>query len=329
MNLLVLGGTKFLGRFVVDEALKRGHEVSIFNRGKTNPNLFPMVEKLCGDRDGEIVSLKGRKWDAIIDTCGYYPRVVKDSATLLSASCNVYMFVSSISVYKDFSKPGVSEEDDVITIENEQTEEITGETYGALKALCENEVKKAFPEGHVIIRPGLIVGPYDPTDRFTYWLRRIGKGGDVVAPEHPDASIQIIDVRDLASFMLGQLENKSVGTFNVTGPKEVLNLEEFLNTTKELINPKTSITWIKDEFLTKNGVQYWTDIPLYIPKGKDMDGFLNVNIEKALQAGLTTRPITETIKDTYDWSVSEVPYDQLKAGMKENQEREILTKCVN
>ncbi|MFD1738370.1 NAD-dependent epimerase/dehydratase family protein [Bacillus salitolerans] len=324
MKLLILGGTKFLGRHLVEEAMKRGHEVTIFTRGKTNGAIFDNVEKLKGDRDGDISILKGRKWDAVIDTSGYVPRIVKESATLLSTTCKVYTFISSISVYKDFSHSGITEDAEVATLDDESVEEITGETYGALKALCEQEVKKVFPEGHLIIRPGLIVGPYDPTDRFTYWPMRIGGGDEVVVPEDKDAPVQFIDARDLSCFIIQQLEKKTIGTFQVTGPKDTLTMGEFLDETKDLINPSVKFTSVEDDFFEENGIQYWKDIPLYIPKGKNMDGFSAVNIEKAIQYGLTCRPISETITDTYAWKNSESPGEELVVGLTKSKEKEIL-----
>jgi 2'-hydroxyisoflavone reductase len=324
MNILVLGGTKFLGRHLVKESLRRGHEVTIFTRGKTNAELFPEIEHLVGIRDGNLSSLIGRKWDAVIDTSGYVPRVVGQSTAILASACSVYTFISSISVYKDFSTPGLTEEAEVLTIEDETVEEITGETYGALKALCEDEVKKTFPDRHLIIRPGLIVGPHDPTDRFTYWPSRIGDGGEVLSPDHPDTPVQFIDVRDLASFIIQQLENKSVGTYHVTGPDEKLTLGEVLDETKQELNPHTTFTWVPKIFLDKHDIKMWTDMPLYIPLGIGMDGFSSVNLEKSMGAGLAFRPLRETIVDTFEWSRTRDDHDTMLAGIPRNKEQELL-----
>ncbi len=177
MKLLVLGGTIFLGRHVVEQALKRGHEITIFNRGKSNPDLFPQVEKLIGDRDGDLEALRGRRWDAALDTSGYIPRTVKESARLLSSSLDHYTFISSISVYDEAFNGEIDEGSPVRKLSDETVEEITGETYGALKALCEVEVEKAIQGRALLVRSGLIVGPGDPSDRFTYWPWRLAQGG--------------------------------------------------------------------------------------------------------------------------------------------------------
>ncbi|WP_456278714.1 NAD-dependent epimerase/dehydratase family protein [Bacillus sp. AK128] len=324
MNILILGGTKFLGRHLVEESLRRGHEVTIFTRGKTNAELFPEIERLTGDRDGDLSSIIGRKWDAVIDTSGYVPRVVGQSAAILASACSVYTFISSISVYKDVSKPGVTEEAEVLTLEDESIEEITGETYGALKALCEEEVKKTFPDRHLIIRPGLIVGPHDPTDRFTYWPSRIAEGGEVLAPGDHDTPVQFIDVRDLSSFIIQQLENKVVGTYHVTGPNEQLTMGAFLNECQKILNPNANLTWVSKSFLDENEMKYWTDLPLYIPLGIGMDGFSAVNLDKSLSAGLTFRQVQETIRDTSEWANTRSEEYQMVAGISRSKEAELL-----
>ena len=180
MNILILGGTVFLGRAIVEEALRQGHTLTLFNRGKSNPDLFSEVEKLMGDRDLDLSPLEDRKWDLVIDSCGYVPRVVGQSAKLLANAVDHYTFISTVSVYADFSKPGIDENAPVGTLEDETVEEITGETYGPLKALCEQVVQERIPDRSLVIRPGLIVGPHDPTDRFTYWVLRVSQGGEVM-----------------------------------------------------------------------------------------------------------------------------------------------------
>ncbi|KAA0550122.1 NAD-dependent epimerase/dehydratase family protein [Bacillus sp. BGMRC 2118] len=328
MNILILGGTQFLGRHLVEESLKRGHEVSIFTRGKTNPELFPEVEKIVGDRDGNLLNIKGRKWDAVIDTSGYVPRIVRDSAKILEANCNLYTFVSTISVYKDFTKAGTIEEDEVGKLESEGTEEITGETYGPLKALCEKEVMEIFPDKHLIIRPGLIVGPYDPTDRFTYWPHKIGSQQEVLTPRDEQASVQFIDVRDLASFIIQQLENKSIGVYNVTGPSNSLTFDQFINACKETLNKEVKVTSVSEQFMVENDIHFWSDLPLYIPKGKGMDGFHEVSIDSALAAGLSFTPLEKTIQDTYQWSI-ERNITELNAGLSKDKEMDLLVKWHN
>lgn len=325
MKLLVLGGTRFLGKHIVNEALKRGHEVTMFNRGQTNPELFPNVEKLTGDRDGNLSALEGRKWDAVIDTCGYVPRIVRQSAEFLANTCGSYAFISTISVYADFSEKGIKESAAVGTLEDESTEEVTGESYGPLKALCEQEVLKAYPEGALIIRPGLIVGPDDQTDRFTYWPVRVAEGGPTLAPGNPDAPVQVIDVRDLALFTLKLLEDKKTGTYNVTGPLSPLTLEQFLNQCKTVLNSDSEFVWASDDFIKDQEIGQWVEMPLYIPERDNMGGMLAVDISKAVGDGLELRSLDETIVDTVNWDQTRnIKEEELKAGLKREKEQKAL-----
>jgi 2'-hydroxyisoflavone reductase len=325
MNILVLGGTKFVGKHIVAEALRRGHKVTIFNRGSTNKELFSEVEKLTGNRDGDLHALLGRKWDAVIDTCGYTPRIVRASAQLLAESCSYYTFISSISVYADFSQTNIDETAQVGTLDNETTEEVNGETYGPLKALCEKEVLKAFPEGSLILRPGLIVGPDDYTDRFTYWPVRISRGGVVLAPGNPDAYVQFIDVRDLARFAVSLIERRQKGIYNVTGPLQPLTMEQFLEECKRVLKSDATFTWVDEKFLSEKEVAYWTELPLFIPKSANMKGFSAINITKAMGEGLTIRPLSETIMDTLRWhETRNISEEQWQAGLKPTKEKEVL-----
>ncbi len=216
MKILVLGGAHFLGRHVVEQARHRDHTVTLFNRGQTAPGLFPDVEELHGDRDGGLDALRGRHWDAVIDTSGYVPRIVRQSAELLASFVSRYLFVSSISVYADFHRTHIDETYPVGQVDDKTTEDV-GQFYGPLKALCEQVVEAVYGERAVIVRPGLIVGPYDPTDRFTYWVRQFARGSHVLVPGSPDRPVQLIDGRDLASFMIDLLENRDSGVFNATG----------------------------------------------------------------------------------------------------------------
>lgn len=327
MKILIIGGTKFIGIHIVAELLKRGHTVTIFNRGVTNAGLFPTVEKLIGDREKDLTMLQGRHWDAVIDTCGYVPRIVQYSAEILEPLTDLYVFVSTISVYKDFSVKYIDETAELSILKDPTTEEVTGETYGPLKVLCEKAVNDAFPGRSLIVRPGLIVGPHDPTDRFTYWPVRIAQEGEVLAPGHKDAQVQFIDARDLASFIVSSIEKKVVGTFNVTGPKELLTLENFLLTCKATLNSEAKLTWIDDLFLEDNEIGFWTELPLYIPENKGISGMLAVNIDKALQAGLTFIPLANTITDTLKWDQSrQITEGERKAGLALAKEKLVLTK---
>jgi 2'-hydroxyisoflavone reductase len=304
LNLLILGGTIFLGRHLVDSALARGHQVTLFNRGQHNPDLFPEVEKLRGDRKTDLSALEGRRWDAVIDTCGYVPRVVRASAELLAPNVGLYAFISSISVYASVSEPGTDEAAPVGTLEDPTVEEVTGETYGPLKALCEQAAEAALPERALIIRPGLIVGPHDPTDRFTWWPRRIAQGSDIVAPEPRDAPIQIIDGRDLAEWTIALVERGRTGVYNATGPEYRLTMERTLETCRAASGSDARFVWMDESFLLERGVGPWMELPLWIPSSDESANLSAVNIARALADGLTFRPLAETIRDTLAWDAT-------------------------
>ncbi len=322
MKLLILGGTVFVGRHLVQAALARGHTVTLFNRGQHNADLFPAVEKLRGDRDGNLETLKGRRWDAVIDTCGYVPRVVRMSAEALAESVTHYTFISTMSVYPDLMAPGLDEKAPVAAIPegiSTSSEEVTGETYGPLKALCEQAVEQAMPGRVLTVRPGLIVGPDDPTDRFTYWPHRIAQGGEVLVPGQRDLEVQFIDMRDLAEWTIRMIEAGQVGVFNANGPQSVLTIEQLLEACRAATGSDARLTWVDEKFLVESGVQYWTDLPLWLP------GHQRINCQKAMQAGLTFRPLTETIRDTLAWDTARTDGARHFA-LKPDREREILQK---
>lgn len=300
MKLLILGGTVFLGRALVESALARGHEITLFNRGKSNPELYPDVEKLHGERDGDLAALRGRRWDVVIDTSGYVPRYVRASAELLKDAVEHYTFISSISVYKDFSKPGFDESAPLATLE-QQTDEVTGENYGAQKVLCEQAVEQALPGRALHVRAGLIVGPHDYSGRFTYWVQRIAKGGEVLAPGRPERPIQLIDARDLGDWCLDMAEARKTGVFNATGPDYRLTMGQYLDTCKTATNSTAQLTWVSEAFLKEKEVGSWIEMPLWLPEGADDDGFMRVNCQKALAAGLKFRPLLDTVRDTWNW----------------------------
>ncbi|MEE8155075.1 MAG: SDR family oxidoreductase [Phycisphaerales bacterium] len=304
MDLLILGGTGFLGPHTVRAAQQRGHKITLFNRGRTNPQLFPGLEQLQGDRDPKIgdglKALTGRRWDAVIDTSGYLPRLVRTSAELLGPNVTQYVFISTVSVYADFSKPGIVETDAVATLEDDTIEQITGETYGPLKALCEQAVEAAMPGRVTNIRPGLIVGPGDPTDRFTYWPVRIDRGGEVLAPRPKEAPVQFIDVRDLAQWIVKVIEDGHAGVYNATGPRAKLTMAQMLYGCRAATSSAVSFTWVAPEFLLEQGVKPWTELPQWLP-GENDAGQNQVNIERALNLGLTFRPLADTARDTIQW----------------------------
>src|SRR5438094_5423004 len=253
MRILVLGGTRFLGRHVVEAARSRGHVLTLFNRGRSNPELHPGVERLTGDRDGGLGALAGRTWDAVVDPSGFFPRIVDASARALADRAGRYLFVSSLSVYAEPIAGGADESAPVATLADPGVESITGGTYGGLKALCEARVLEAFGERALIVRPGLIVGPHDTTDRFPYWPRRMARGGEVLAPGEPTAPTQLIDVRDLAEWMLALVERGAGGTFNATGPAEPLTLGQCLERIAAAIGTGPRLTWVSETFLSERG----------------------------------------------------------------------------
>ena len=326
MKILIIGGTVFLGRHLVTIAQERGHEVTIFTRGKHNPDIFDNVEKLRGNRDGELDALLDKKWDAVIDTCGYYPRIVKQSVEMLKDKVEHYTFVSSISVYGDFSKIGITEDDEVGKIADETIEEITEESYGPLKALCENEVTKVFGENALIVRPGLIVGPHDPSGRFTYWVKRLQEGGKVLIPGEEKLKTQFIDVRDLAGWIIEKIEEKLSGTFNVTGPEQDLAFEELMQNISKIYEKDYDFVKVPDNFLLENQVIPYMELPLWIPQTEEKyQGFDSVSIQKALDQGLKFRPLKNTILDTLDW-YSSLEKQNFPAGMKAEREEELIMK---
>ena len=335
MKLLILGGTIFLGRYLVEAALQRGHEVTLFNRGKHNPDLFPEVEKLRGQRSayaegeavpGDLSALQGRTWDAVIDTCGYFPRQVQEATEVLQGSVGHYTFISSISAYAGFSQPDMDESGPVGKLEDESIEQVTGESYGPLKVLCEQAAEAAFPGKTLNIRPGLIVGPHDPSDRFTYWPCRVAKGGAVLAPGGPQIETQIIDVRDLAEWNIRMVEENKVGLYNATGPDYPLTMGVVLETSKTVSGSDAEFVWADEKWLVEQGVAPWMELPLWIPAEEEYAGFNSVNCRKAIADGLTFRPLAEIIKDTLDWASTRPDDYTFRAGMKPEKEAEILEK---
>lgn len=320
MRLLILGGTLFLGRHLVEVALAEGHEVTLFNRGRTNPDLFPGVEKLHGDRTTDLSALAGRSWDAAIDTCGNLPRVVRASAALLADVVEHYTFVSSISVYSDFTRPDMDESGPVGTLDDSTIEEITGATYGPLKALCEQAAEAAMPGRVLSVRSGLIVGPHDPTDRFTYWPVRVQRGGDMLAPVGPDYAVQFIDVRDLAAWCLAMAERRQVGTFNVTGHPTPLGA--VLDAARLATGSDANVVWMDEAFLTAHDVAPWSELPMWLTS--DRQAMLRINVDRALATGLEFRPVADTVRATLDWHATRDGDGSLRAGLAPEREGELL-----
>lgn len=325
MKILILGGKRFLGRAIVEAVLRAGHTPTLFNRGKTNPELFPNIKNLIGDRDTNLEALKRRKWDAIIDTSGYLPRVVKKSALALSGKCEQYVFISTISVYRDYLQPDIDESYPLAQLADPDDEDYTGDSYGPLKALCEYEIQQNFDGKVLVIRPGVIVGPQDPTDRFTYWPHRVAQGGRMIAPSPPSASLQFIDVRDLAEFIVRMVEKNAAGAYNAVGPRTPATFGSLLVACREAALTDAEFVWMEDDFLLREAVQPWTDLPLWVPASDpSFAGFYNINNSRAVKAGLTFRSLSQTVSDTLAWIKTWPPDRTLKVGIDRAREKALL-----
>jgi len=295
MRLLILGGTIFLGRHLALEALSRGHDLTLFNRGRTAPELFREAETLRGDRRGDLDALRGREWDAVIDTSGFDPRLVRKSAELLAPACAHCTFVSSISAYATFSRQGIDEEDP--TADDASAELADG--YGANKAASERVVGDAFPGRSTTVRAGLLVGPHDPTERFSRWVRDLAAGGRVRAPAERKQPVQLIDARDLASWMLNGVEQQRTGTFNATGPATPLSFGEMLERVRDATGGGAELEWVDGKVLLDEGLEPWDDVPLWLdlPRNPELRGFMAVDNGRALTSGLSFRSLEETVRD--------------------------------
>jgi 2'-hydroxyisoflavone reductase len=332
--LLILGGTVFLGRHIVEAALARKHAVTLFNRGVNNPDLFPDVERLRGDRDGDLRSLEGRRWDAVIDTCGYVPRHVRDSAGLLAGAVEHYTFTSTIGVYADFGRVGIDETAPVATVSDENLEDLTAESYGPLKALCEKAVEECLPGRTLVIRAGLLVGPNDPLERFTYWVRRVAQGGEVLAPGRPERQVQIVDARDLSEWIVRMVEARQTGVYNGSGPDYALTMGRMLDESISVSGSDARLVWVDDGLLIDQKAGPWQEVPLWLPENDPkFAGLMAIDCGKALTAGLTFRPLADTIRDTLEWDRTRVeppaPYKLFgielpPAGLSHERERALL-----
>jgi 2'-hydroxyisoflavone reductase len=331
LKILILGGTRFIGLHMTALALERGHTLTFFNRGKTKTDRYPEIERIKGDRNGEIDGLKDREWDVVIDNSGYVPRHVRLSAELLAPKVKQYVFTSSISVYPDFKAPR-DESSPVGKIADETLEKVDGETYGPLKALCEQAVEKALPGRTTIIRPGLIVGPDDNTDRFTYWPARAARGGEFIAPGAPGDPFQVIDVRDLAAFTLDIVENNVTGTYNL-----VSNVNEFkfgeltdasIAAAKKQAKPADAprAVFLPAEFLEEQKVEPWSEMPVWLPAKGDEAAFAGTSNKAAVAKGLKITPIRKTVNDTLAWHLTRPAEERekLKAGIAPEKEAAVL-----
>lgn len=322
MKILLLGGTRFLGRHLVCEALSRGHQVTLFHRGlHPAPEEWP-VEVIRGDRTKDLNSLEEGTWDLVIDTSGYLPGDVARSAEVLKVRTSHYTFISSISVYRDFSRKNPGEDAEVLPLEDPEETDVNTH-YGALKAACEVAVKERFPAS-LIVRPGLIVGPYDPSDRFTYWPVRFSTQAKVLAPGDPDQPVQFIDVRDLALWILDNAEKRVRGTYNLTGPAEPLSMRQMLKRMEAMPGMKGKAVFVPETFLEEQRVESWSGLPLWIADKQKMPGHNSVCIRRALDQGLKTRPLEETVGDILEWYLKEGCSPQLSWGLSRKKEEEVL-----
>jgi 2'-hydroxyisoflavone reductase len=320
VKLLVIGGTRFAGRAFVELAVQHGHDVTVFHRSVTEPEDFPSVEHLHGDRDSQLGMLRGHSWDAVLDTCAYVPREVREASAVLRDAAGHYTLVSTLSVHPDDMPAGSTEQAATYPPPFPQTETVTDETYGPLKVACEHAAKAAFGDQCLIIRPGYIVGPHDPSDRFTFYLRRAARGGEMAAPGPPDAPLQVIDARDLAAFMLGRIEAADGGVFGVVGPGEPIVMRDVLDTARDVAAADTTFTWVSEEFLDAAGDQAQEWFPMWEPQ---FPGVHTYDAAKAIAADLRCRPLAQTVADTLAWDKQRGQPD-LRTGLSAEMERELL-----
>jgi len=318
MRILVLGGTKFVGRHIVERALLLGHEVAVFHRGQSGADL-PDVRHIFGDRDGGLGALGDEKWDWIIDTSGYLPRIVKQSCDALKDRCNAYLFISTISVYANMDNPGTVETDPLETLDDPAVEVIDGETYGGLKVLCEKAVQETFGARALIVRPGMIVGPYDSTDRFTYWFLRASRGGKMLSLCERDEPVQFIDARDLAEFCLHLLHQGQTGIYNATGPQFAMTWGDIFDEAALQAKVQYEIVRPPLDWLKERGVE---NLPSQFPIENNQPGVYRTSIKKAVDSGLDFLPLAQTVRDTIEWR--KTLSEPLKVGLTPEKEAELL-----
>jgi 2'-hydroxyisoflavone reductase len=324
MRLLILGGTRFAGRHLAAAALDAGHEVTLFNRGLTDPDLFPRAEQLRGDRDrvGDLAAaFAGRQWDAVADCCGYRPEQVAAATRCLGGAVQRYLFLSTISVYADFAS-GPDESSPLkapLGPEGEHREDLR---YGALKARCEAVVEESMPERALIVRSGLLIGPHDRTQRFAWWVRRVAAGGEVLAPGRPGHPMQLVDARDLAAWLLLALARGAAGRFNATSPRGRLTFGGLLETCRAVAASAARFTWVDGSFLAANGVRPMDDLPLWLPE--EAHGFYAVDTARAAAAGLTLRPLAHSVRAVLAELPASQPAGVASARLPPEREAELL-----
>jgi 2'-hydroxyisoflavone reductase len=325
MKILVIGGGVFVGKALTESAVSRGHQVTVFNRGISNSKPSPGVAWIKGDRDADLSALSGQKWDSVVDICAYFPRQVTSLLKAVKGNAGHYLLVSSVAAYADLGCPATRESDPLAASIDPEPTTVTPENYGPLKAMCEEAAIKAGPKATLLVRPGIIMGPWDPTGRFTYWVRRVARGGEVMAPGHPGAPMQLIDTRDLGLWMVSMIEAGASGVFNTVGPQQPLTWGGMLGAIAAEVNPAARFTWLDDAFLAAQKFESTYSLPLYIPgAAAKYSGMYKVDGSAAFRRGLKLRTLRETIMDTACW-VQESPSESVKiAGISEARETELL-----
>jgi 2'-hydroxyisoflavone reductase len=327
LRILILGGTSFIGPHQVRYALDRGHSITLFNRGRTNTHLFPEVERLIGDRNGDLDALRGRSWDVVIDNSASNPEWVRLTAQLLKDSVDRYFYVSSRSAYADTSRIPMTADAPAFTYESAGVEPDAEQLpYGLRKALSEREAQRAFPDRATVFRPGLIIGPRDETDRFTYWPVRIHRGGEVLAPGDPSDPVQIIDARDFSEWMIRMAEDGHTGVFNAVGPATPRPMAELLYGIRAVTTAEATFTWVPADFLFEIGIRPYSHMPVWMPPRDGREGFARFDLSPEVALGLTFRPLAVTTRDTLDYHFSRPPERQaeLRAGISAEREAEVL-----
>jgi 2'-hydroxyisoflavone reductase len=333
MRLLILGGTGFIGPPQVRYAVERGHHVTVFNRGRRQTGLPPGVEHLIGDRNGDLEALRTGEWDVVIDNPTTLPVWVRDAASLLRDRTEHYIFISTISVYARYDAAGVPESAPLAEYRGADAFAETVESldrdmglYGPLKAISEAEAERWFPGRTTVIRPGLIVGPRDPTDRFTYWPARIHRGGEVLVPGEPTDPVQFIDARDLSEWIIRMAEERVAGVYNATGPAVPLGLRSMVEGMRHLAGTPVSFTQVDADFVLDHGLNPWSDLPVWVPPEGDSAGFARIDISRALERGLNYRPLATTADESLAWHLSrpEAQRTRLLAGITPEREAEVL-----
>lgn len=330
MRVLVLGGTIFAGRHIVEALLRRGHEAVLFNRGRSGPELFPGVERIGGDRETDLSRIGNRSFDAVVDPSGYLPHVVRASAAQFSERAGRYLFVSSVSAYEPSCERFTEMSPPAQLPPGVPATTFDAEYYGPLKALSERAAQDAFGEERtIVVRPGLIVGPYDPTDRYSYWPARVARGGEVLAPNSPDDPLQYVDARDMAEWIVGLLESGAHGAFNAIAPRGAFSFGDVLEACRTAAASDARLTWVENAFLEAHGVGPWVELPLWIPPSLGLPGFFNIDATRALATGLTVRAPLETARDTLTWLATRPPDHPWRAGLTAERERELLALHAN